>query len=73
MKQFQIIAMLLAVTIMTTIYYGIITLATVVAGVKVLASLRLSGALLVSWVELWDYFTKKGGLIFLFFFFLSKV
>ena len=73
MKQFQIIAMLLAVTIMTTIYYGIITLATVVAGVKVLASLRLSGALLVSWVELWDYFNKKGGLIFLFFFFLSKV
>lgn len=52
MKQFQIIAMLIAATIMTTIYYGIITLATVVAGVKVLASLRLSGALLVSWVEL---------------------
>lgn len=60
MKQFQIIAMLIAATIMTTIYYGIITLATVVAGVKVLASLRLSGALLVSWVELWEYFNKKG-------------
>ena len=60
MKQFQIIAMLIAATIMTTIYYGIITLATVVAWVNVLASLRLSGALLVSWVELWDYFNKKG-------------
>lgn len=60
MKQFQILAMLIAAAIMTSVYYGIITLATMVAGVKVLASLRLSGALLVSWVELWDYFNKKG-------------
>lgn len=60
MKQFQIIAMVIAASIMTAIYYGIITLATVVAGVKVLASLRWSGALIVSWVELWDYFNKKG-------------
>ena len=60
MKQFQILAMVIAASIMTAIYYGIITLATMVAGVKILASLRLSGALLVSWVELWDYFNKKG-------------
>ena len=60
MKNLQIIAMLIAATIMTAIYYGVITLATMVAGIKVLASLRLSGALLVSWVELWDYFKKKG-------------
>ena len=60
MKQFQILAMVIAASIMTAIYYGIITLATMVAGIKVLASLRLSGALLVSWVELWDYFNKKG-------------
>lgn len=60
MKQFQIIAMVIAASIMTAIYYGIITLATIVAGVKVLASLRWSGALIVSWVELWDYFNKKG-------------
>ena len=60
MKQFQILAMVIAASIMTAIYYGIITLATMVAGVKILASLRWSGALLVSWVELWDYFNKKG-------------
>lgn len=60
MKQFQILAMVIAASIMTAIYYGIITLATMVAGVKILASLRWSGALLVSWVELWDYFKKKG-------------
>lgn len=60
MKQFQILAMVIAASIMTAIYYGIITLATIVAGVKILASLRWSGALLVSWVELWDYFNKKG-------------
>ena len=60
MKNLQILAMIIAASIMTTIYYGVITLATMVAGVKVLASLRLSGALLVSWVELWDYFKKKG-------------
>ena len=60
MKQFQIIAMLIAAAIMTSVYYGIITLATMIGGVKVLASLRWSGALLVSWVELWDYFNKKG-------------
>ena len=60
MKNLQIIAMLISIAIMTSVYYGVITLATMVAGVKVLASLRLSGALLVSWVELWDYFKKKG-------------
>lgn len=60
MKQFQILAMVIAASIMTAIYYGIITLATMVAGIKILASLRWSGALLVSWVELWDYFNKKG-------------
>lgn len=60
MKNFQILAMIIAASIMTAIYYGIITIATMIGGVKVLASLRLSGALLVSWVELWDYFNKKG-------------
>lgn len=60
MKNLQIIAMLISVAIMTSVYYGVITLATMIGGVKVLASLRLSGALLVSWVELWDYFKKKG-------------
>ena len=60
MKNLQIIAMVIAVAVMTTIYYGIITLATIIGGVKILASLRWSGALLVSWVELWDYFNKKG-------------
>lgn len=60
MKNFQILAMIIAASIMTAIYYGIITIATMIGGVKVLASLRWSGALLVSWVELWDYFKKKG-------------
>ena len=60
MKNFQILAMIIAASIMTAIDYGIITIATMIGGVKVLASLRLSGALLVSWVELWDYFNKKG-------------
>ena len=61
MKNLQILAMLIAVAVMTSVYYGIITLATAIGGVKILESLRWSGALLVSWVELWDYFNKHKG------------
>lgn len=60
MKNLQILAMLIAVAVMTSVYYGIITIATMIGGVKMLTSLRWSGALIVSWVELWDYFNKKG-------------
>lgn len=60
MKNLQIIAMLIAATVMTIIYYGIITLATMIAGVKVLASIRLSGALLTMWADAWYYFNKQG-------------
>lgn len=60
MKNLQILAMLIAVAVMTSVYYRIITIATMIGGVKMLASLRWSGALIVSWVELWDYFNKKG-------------
>ena len=59
MKNLQIIAMLIAATIMTVIYFGIITLATTIAGIKVLASLRWSGALLTTWVDTWDYFRRN--------------
>ena len=59
MKNLQILAMLIAATIMTVIYYGIISLATAIAGIKVLASLKWSGALLTTWVDTWDYFKKN--------------
>ena len=60
MKNLEIIAMIIAASIMTAIYYGIITLATMIGGIKVLASLRLSGALLVTWVDTWDFLNKRG-------------
>ena len=61
MKNLQILAMLIAAAIMTVIYFGIITLATAIAGIKVLASLRWSGALLTMWADAWDYFNKHKG------------
>lgn len=61
MKNLQIIAMVIAASIMTAIYYGIITLATMIGGIKILASLRSSGALICTWVEVWDYFNKHKG------------
>ena len=60
MKNLQIIAMVIAAAIMTVIYYGIITLATAIAGVKILTSLKWSGALLTTWVDTWDYFRRNG-------------
>ena len=61
MKNLQILAMIIAAAVMTAIYYGIITLATMIAGVKILASLRWSGALLTTWVDTWYYFNKHKG------------
>ena len=61
MKNLQIIAMLIAAAIMTAIYYGLITLATAIAGVKIVSSLRWSGALLTTWVDTWHYFSKHKG------------
>ena len=59
MKNLQILAMLIAAAVMTIIYYGIITLATAIAGVKILTSLKWSGALLTTWVDTCDYFRKN--------------
>ena len=61
MKNLQILAMIIAATIMTAVYYGIITLATMIGGIKILASLRFSGALICTWVEVADYFSKHKG------------
>ena len=61
MKNLQILAMLIAAAVMTVIYYSIITLATAIAGVKILTSLKWSGALLTTWVDTWHYFNKHKG------------
>ena len=59
MKNLQILAMIIAAAIMTAIYYGIITLATAIAGVKIVPSLKWSGALLTTWIDTWDYFRRN--------------